>query len=273
MAGIRVVVCLPPEAVEDLGGALAEVLAPFELMSGFGLRGIWDWWAIRGGSDGNGFSYLPGFEDDPRLIHDDPRYDGELLPSLPGSCAGGPRGLLDLSVFREMSGRMASVRARAGDPWEAWQFLAPAHPPILPLSHFRTPREGDRLPRSLPQMWTDFTAQPLWQAFFAHPLSQLPELGTAWPLWRHPMANELARALTGEREDFERLMVARFWQPDVLTLDGWWIEDGLHPRHATCDGDEPCPHMAAGRQYQRDIGGYLETLTDDVLLVKLKCHG
>ncbi|MBC3841158.1 hypothetical protein GXW82_15260 [Streptacidiphilus sp. 4-A2] len=59
----------------------------------------------------------------------------------------------------------------------------------------------------------------------------------------------------------------------MLTLDGWWIEDGLHPRHGTCDSAESCRHMAAGRRYQRDLGGYLASLADDVLLVKLTCHG
>jgi hypothetical protein len=65
----------------------------------------------------------------------------------------------------------------------------------------------------------------------------------------------------------------RLWQPDVLTLDGWWIEDGLHPRHSTCDEAESCPHMAAGWQYQRDVYDYLESLADDAMIVKLKCHG
>ncbi len=184
MAGIRVIVCLSPGAMDDLAGALAEALAPFELFSGPEWRGIWDWWAIRGGSDGSGFSPLPGFKDDPRLIHDDRRSDGELLPSLPGMCAGGPRGLLDFSEFREMSSRMVQVRDQAGGPY-----------------------------------------------------------------------------------------VAHCWQPDVLTLDGWWIEDGLHPVHGICESAESCAHMAVGRQYQHDIGGCLEALANDVLLVKLKCHG
>ena len=167
MAGIRVVVCLPSEAAADLAGAIGSALEPFRLMEVPEWRGIWDWWAVRGGSDGSGFVPLPGHEDDRRLIHDDPRYDGEALPTLPGWCAGGPRGLLDLSQFRE---------------------------------HSR-------------------------------------------------------------------------WLPDVLTLDGWWIEDGLYPKHATCDAEASCPHMAVGREYQRDLYGYLESLPDETLLVKLKCHG
>jgi hypothetical protein len=176
VAGISVVVCLPPEASKDLARALADAPEPFRLMCVPEWRGIWDWWAVRGGSDGSGFKTLPGHEDDPRLIHDGPRYDGEPLPSPFGWCAGGPRGLLDLSAFR-------------------------MNAPV-------------------------------------------------WVMGEHP----------------------RFWQPDLLTLDRWWIEDGVHHRHGTCD-DESCTHMVAGRQYQRDVYDYLESLADDALIVKLKCHG
>ncbi|MBC3841159.1 hypothetical protein GXW82_15265 [Streptacidiphilus sp. 4-A2] len=202
--GIRVMVCLPPEAAEDVPAALAQALAPFELMCGFGERGIWDWWAIRGGSEGRGFSSRPGFQDDPRLIHDTPRNDTEPLPSLPGMCAGGPRGLLDLSEYQELSERLARLRARAEDPWELWQRLAPDHPPVLPLSQFRGPRGGAGPSRSVLAIWADFTAQPLWQAFTADQLSQLPELATPLPLWRHPRAASPRRSPAAVRSSYAR---------------------------------------------------------------------
>lgn len=271
MAGARVVVCLPSEARGDLRAALAEALAPFESVTGGGWRDVWDWWAVRGGSDGNGFRPLPGFEGDPRLIHDDPRYDGELLPSLPGMCAGGPRGLLDPAEFRAMSERLAMLEAWAGDAWDAWQQLAPAHPPVLPLSAFRVPADGGRPARPLPQIWEEFTAQPVWRAFAAHPLSRMPELETRLRHWR-PDQGDLVQALCGGREDFRRRMIDGFLQPDVLTLDGWWIYDGRRPVHGTCDAAEACAHMAVGWRHQRDIGAYVESLAGDVLLVKVKCH-
>lgn len=58
---------------------------------------MWDTWRIRGGGEGAGFYVRPGFEDDPRLIHDTPNYRGEVLPTNRGECAGGPKGLLDLA--------------------------------------------------------------------------------------------------------------------------------------------------------------------------------
>ncbi|WP_335972948.1 MULTISPECIES: hypothetical protein [Streptomycetaceae] len=167
VAGIRVVVCLPAAAAGDLRGAIGVALAPFRLGEVPRWRGIWDEWTVRGGSDGTGFTALPGHADDPRLIHDDDGYDGTPLPSPPGRCAGGPRGLLDLAAFR--------LRAR--------------------------------------------------------------------------------------------------WQPDLLTLDGWWIEDGRHPRHSSCAGEESCPHLATGERYVRDFYGHLEAQPADTLLVALKCHG
>ncbi|URN11936.1 hypothetical protein LUW77_09425 [Streptomyces radiopugnans] len=103
MAGIRVVACLPAGAEENLEALLRDFLTPFEMYSGFEWREIWDRWTIRGGSDATGFLIVPGFEDDPRLIHDFPRYDGKILPSLPGRCAGGPKGML-----------------RVSDSWDEW---------------------------------------------------------------------------------------------------------------------------------------------------------
>ncbi|TQK49849.1 hypothetical protein FBY35_0123 [Streptomyces sp. SLBN-118] len=163
MAGIRVVVCLPAQAADNVEAAIADVLAPFERDSGIEWREIWDSWTIRGGSETTGFSVLPGFEGDPKLIHDSPRYDGKPMPSLLGKCAGGPRGMLDLSTLHE-------------------------------------------------------------------------------------------------------------WMPDLLTLDGWWIEDG-DPVHGTCDGSEVCPHMQDGLRYAEDPVGYLEGLASDVILIRLRCHG
>lgn len=97
MAHIWVTVCLPPEAVDDLMGSLARALAPFEMYSDNPDRGVWDSWRIRGGGEGLGFTIRPGFENDPRLVHDSPRYDGSLLPRRPGECAGGPKELLDVA--------------------------------------------------------------------------------------------------------------------------------------------------------------------------------
>ncbi|MFJ5155356.1 hypothetical protein ACIQCF_28025 [Streptomyces sp. NPDC088353] len=55
---------------------------------------MWDERRIHGGGNGMGFAIAPGYMDDPRLIHDDPGYDGAPRPRAPGVLAGGPRALL-----------------------------------------------------------------------------------------------------------------------------------------------------------------------------------
>ncbi|MFJ3788541.1 hypothetical protein [Kitasatospora sp. NPDC090091] len=272
MAGFRVTVCLPAEAGDDLAPALAQAMAPFEQYGRSPWRGIWEWWTIRGGSDGTGFRVRPGFHDDTRLIHDDPAYDGQPLPSTAGMCAGGPRGLLDLADHRAMSGRMAAVRARAADPWDLWHRLVAEHPPFLPLSVLAARHAADPQAYPLQRMFADFESQPLLQAFTSHPASQIPELGLTFT-WQRNQAHFAETGLNGAREDFAERITDLFRQPDVLTLDGWWIEGGATPVHGTCDDAESCPHLAVGQRYRRDLGGYLDTLPDDVLLVTLKCRG
>ncbi|KQV14541.1 MULTISPECIES: hypothetical protein [unclassified Kitasatospora] len=270
MAGIRVVVCLPAAAREDLGTALGQAMAPFEMFANPQWRFIWDSWTVRGGSDGSGFSVLPGFQDSSQLIHDDPRYDGTPLPSQAGMCAGGPRGMLDMTDFRALSKTMATVRAGAGGPWDLWHRLAPEHPPLLPWSTFQARHLDDPQGYPAERVLADYTAQPLLQAFAADPLSQIP--GHREILWLRNQVG-LVGALDGERSDFERRMVSHVYQPDILTLDGWWIEDGTMPIHGLCEDEDTCPHMRDGWHRQQDIGGYLDALADDVLLIKLRCHG
>jgi hypothetical protein len=95
MAGISVTVCLPPlTADDDVETVLVSVLAPFEMDSDNPHdREMWDAWRIRGD-----FAVAPGHWDDPRLIHEMPNFDGTPRPIVPGFCAGGPRGLLDLTL-------------------------------------------------------------------------------------------------------------------------------------------------------------------------------
>lgn len=73
MAGLTVTVCLPPGVADDIEGALAAALAPFD-QNGDNLpgRGMWDSRRILGGSDGRGFAVVRGYEDDPRLVRRTP---------------------------------------------------------------------------------------------------------------------------------------------------------------------------------------------------------
>src|SRR5262249_11687366 len=87
---------LSPDAIGDVAGSLTQALAPFEMYRGYHNREMWDSWRIRGGGEHAGFHVKPGHENDPRLIHDSPRYDGFVLPSKPGKCSGGPKASLTL---------------------------------------------------------------------------------------------------------------------------------------------------------------------------------
>ncbi|WP_067834275.1 hypothetical protein [Nocardia lijiangensis] len=61
-------------------------------------------------------------------------------------------------------------------------------------------------------------------------------------------------------------------QRNILTLEGWWYEDGRSGIHGTCDSSTDCPHepdLAAGYDH---IADYLAALPDDTLLVNLRCH-
>ncbi|GAB2444091.1 hypothetical protein [Nocardia tengchongensis] len=63
-----------------------------------------------------------------------------------------------------------------------------------------------------------------------------------------------------------------FAEPDVLTLDGWWIESSGVCRHKDWDkntspADQPACPIPPG-----DLENYLETLPDDTVLVRVYCH-
>jgi hypothetical protein len=128
-----------------------------------------------GGSNGRGFAVVRGYEDDPRLVHDEPRYDGTPAPSAPGVCAGGPRALLDFS-----RPQAASERATAAS-WHLWQRLSGVHPPALPLKVFveRWRNDPDAFPGGPRDdgMVAAYRAQPLIKAYLDHPWS----LGLGFP--------------------------------------------------------------------------------------------
>lgn len=270
MAGVWVTVCLPAEAAGDIDGALAEALAPFYLDTDDNPvdRGMWDERRIHGGSNGMGFAVAPGYEDDPRLIHDDPRYDGAPRPSTPGVCAGGPRALLDFS-----QPHLASERAVAAS-WDLWHSLSAVHPPAVPLAVFvdRWRNDPDAFPgdRYGDEMLTAYRAQPLIGAYLDHPFSlnfgSLYFLGPSDPL-EHPVIG-----YDGTRAAYIRdLTSPHTVNTDVLTLDGWWLEDGTHAVHASC---EPglCPHDAPTPTVWPGSEAYVAGLPGDTILVRLHCH-
>ena len=274
MAGFSVTVCLPATAASDVMAALGAALAPFGDTSGnhWDQDYFWDSWRIGGGADGHGFWIAPGREADSRLIHDSPDWRGLAGLSLPGHCAGGPRGLLDLSE------RPAIGVMLAGMTWDRWHRLARDHPPAQPGSVIAD--------RHRPSPWhtfdheavrAEFEAQPLVQAFrAAHPLDCVdPALFSADCLV-HP---DQLMMFAADREGFvEQVARQPFGGWDLLTLDGFWIEgDRLVLSHGPCGG--PCSHVPA--EGSLDLGRlgfaearrrYLDAVPGDALLVCVRGH-
>ncbi|NIH78996.1 hypothetical protein [Amycolatopsis viridis] len=107
MAHELVTVCLPPDAHRDLRAALEEAMAPFDMNGDPAPReGEWDHWWI--GRSGDVFDVHPGHEDDPRLVRALVDSFGEPREWVPGTCDGGPRGLLDFAGMRTRAARLAS---------------------------------------------------------------------------------------------------------------------------------------------------------------------
>ncbi|MDX2854222.1 hypothetical protein PV342_38540 [Streptomyces sp. PA03-3a] len=269
MAGVWVTVCLPAEAADDVQGALARAVAPFYIDTDDNPveRGMWDTRRIQGGSDGLGFAVAPGYEGDPRLIHDDPGHDGGLRPSVPGVCAGGPRALLDFS-----QPHLASERAAAAS-WDLWHSLVALHPPAASLASFVERWRND--PQAFPgDRWGDemlaaYRAQPLIAAYLDHPFSLrmgfLAFFGHDDPE-EHPVIG-----YQGTRAEY----IGRFTSPDpmetdVLTVDGWWLEGGSYVVHASCHPDH-CPHDRPEPVWPGSEA-YLAGLPGDTILVRLRCH-
>jgi hypothetical protein len=268
VAGLRVTVCLPAEARDEVMAATARAMAPFETdhSSDSWQQDIWDWWAVRGGSDGSGYLVAPGCADDPRLIHDWPRSDGTELPSEPGRCAGGPRRSLDFAKPR------AEAEEHLRNGWDLWQLISAGDNEILPLSHFQTRYE--------PGSHEDLCCH------WIYPYRKQPGVREFHARWDRPTppgaltfgdagSTDLASRFAGSRDAFMARSApgALCHSGHLLTLDGWWIEPepGYHV-HGRCADPVPCAHTPEDPRCVDDPVAYLEALPDDALLVRLKCH-
>ncbi|MFD9630411.1 hypothetical protein [Streptomyces violascens] len=148
---MSIIVCLPSTAAERPDEAVVEAMAPFQHdYASSDELDIWDYARICGGADGHGFAVPPGHEGDPRLIHDRPRHDGTLEPSLPGMCAGGPRELLHFTASR------TEAEEIAGQAWDLWHAPAAEHPPA---------ESQTTVARRTGEMGTEYWSQPLIRAF------------------------------------------------------------------------------------------------------------
>ncbi|MEV0132998.1 hypothetical protein AB0H83_31610 [Dactylosporangium sp. NPDC050688] len=264
MAGLSIVVCLPPVAAADLTGAIGAAMAPFEAMCGYAAeRDQWESWSI---ATVGGFRLRPGAAEDPRIVQ--PRPDG--------TCAGGPRGLLDLT------GPSDAAQVAAGQLWDLFHEVRADLPPALPLEHlaalpeYQVPyvpvepdgaggyrlvpdpgREGARRRYRDQPLIRRLEAAPCYEAGVVH---RLPEMLHWFTLSREQYVS--ARA-----EEVQR-------NAELLTVDGWWIERGYPPVHGACDSLATCPHREGRTEPWTwvEIAAHLEGLEGDVILVQLRCH-
>ncbi|WUD75016.1 hypothetical protein OG937_26640 [Streptomyces sp. NBC_00510] len=254
---MSITVCLPGAAADLVDEAIADAMAPFEMD---GTRDweldIWDSWYITGGEAmSGGFNVLSGHERDPRLIRSR-RWDrkSEGLPNDFGWCAGGPRELLDFSASHEEARRLAEAA------WRRWHELAAELPPASPW--FGT---YDR-----EQASADYRAQPLVKAFDAY-VGTLPK--ERYRYWFLTFLDPVVDVGRTERETFVGQQVSSSLRTrNVLTLNGWWYEDGGPGIHGECNGPATCPRKPELPAEQERVDGYLRGLPGDTLLVNVKCH-
>jgi hypothetical protein len=254
VAGMSIVVCLPGEALTGLYEAIPEALAPFELDFTRGEElDIWDHWTIRGTDE---FVPLPGYEDDPRLV----RAPSEI-PRAPG-CAGGPRGVLNFSA------NAAQAAELAGAAWDRWHDLARSLPGAMPSQWFFGRVNADGF--STRRAHALHRAQPLVKAF-DESLKELQLPGYAGGFLR--FIDPVTQVGLPEGDHFVRWQLTYAlprW--NVLTLDGWWHEDGGPGIHGACHSPSRCPHEPQIPEGQDFVNAYLRALPDDVLLVNVHCH-
>ncbi|MEV2220764.1 hypothetical protein AB0E01_12885 [Nocardia vinacea] len=270
MAGMRITVCLPALDVARVEAAVAEAMAPFEIdYTRDEDRDIWDSWRITGR-----LPVLPDQERDPRLIQESSRiYDTRhgwvewprMAPDEFGWCAGGPRELLDLWTAQKYQDQARQVAEGA---WQRWRELAAELPTVQPRQFYQDRHDADPGTYSSEQADADYAAQPLVHAYENY-LRTSPS-PRAWSMYTY---DPVVAVGSVDRDEFVAFVVERARpRHNVLSLDGWWYEDGWTGIHGACRSTADCPHepeIAPGYDHLAD---YLAALPGDTMLVELRCH-
>ncbi|MEV6101906.1 hypothetical protein [Nocardia sp. NPDC051981] len=271
---MRIIVCLPSREATRVEDAVAEAMAPFELdyRRGEDLD-IWDTWRIT-----EGLPVLAGFERDSRLVHHSPtahHTDGrtttlETIPSEYGWCAGGPRALLDLPTSQV---HLEQTRALADAIWQRWHELATELPTALARDSFYESHfcdiDADTC-EACEQISVGYSAQPLVRAFGDYLGTLSTTRGLGGPAGTYDPVITIDPVT---RDEFVgRAVKYALPQRNILSLSGWWYEDGWTGIHGACHSPADCPHtpdLAPGYEH---IADYLASLPADTLLFNVRCH-
>ncbi|MEV0777221.1 hypothetical protein [Streptomyces sp. NPDC050428] len=230
--------------------------------------GIWDSWQIVGGNSHNGgFPVLPGHEEDVRLIHEiRSRWmpEQEATPSEFGWCAGGPRELLDFTPEPDDARRLAA------EAWSRWRELASELPPARPWEVFHDRAEPEFESCSNEELVAHYRGQPLVQTFDAYLATLTTRPYSSWFLAFGDSVLEVGQTELKAFVDRQTGLALR--QRNVLTLGGWWYEDGGPGVHGACQSPARCPHEPELPSGQEHIDAYMANLPGSTLLINVRCH-
>ncbi len=269
MAGMSITVCLPAREAVRVEAAVADAMAPFEIDYTRGEElDIWDAWRITGGTvHGGGFNVLPGYEGDTRLIHEFPSRwltNSTTTPNDFGWCVGGPRELLDFSASREEAAELAEAA------WRQWRELAAELPAPRPREFYYVRQKVDPWRYSPEQASADYYAQPLVRAFEDY-LQTLPT-ERYWYWFLRSIDPVISVGSVGREEFVARAVEGALRRRNLLSLEGWWYEDGGSGIHGACHSPADCPHEPELTAGYAHIDCYLTALPGDTLLINVRCH-
>lgn len=245
MTKFFVTVCLPPTKPRKLPGAIAAVMAPYDLnlTDAWNPVGHWDWWRIHTDAQ-SPYLVLPAHDGDRRLVTAStvPRRKAALDALGPLECYGGPRGLLDLDAMRRRAARGHDALLAA------WRELAALHPPARPLADFTARHTSDPDGYSLSDAKREHLLQPLVQDVAQRAVAGDPHFDMSF-LLNDPVAY-FAQEQEESRQASVLCAVPGF---ALLALDGTWTD-------ADTDG------------YWERANSYLDDLPGETVVVDLLCH-